>query len=161
MALVAALGLTACGNEPLGGTAGKDIKTLPANTVPPKLAGLTVKPEKVTKALEKAKHSYVNAVGFYSLRKDKVVQGTLQISAFGPEARLDDAGFKTQIVQEASPGAPTPVNVGGKVIQQSSGTKSTVSVWFSQSRMVILTVLATYTGSRGLLEQSLVALPAS
>lgn len=159
--VVSALLLSGCGKEELGGTPGKQIKVLPASTIPPKLAGLTVKQEKVNKALEKAKHSYVNAVGFYSLRKGKVVQGTLQISQFGPEARLGDEGFRTQIVQEASPGAPEDVNVGGKIIQQSAGTKSTVSVWFSQGRMVILTVLKTYTGARGLLEQAVVALPAT
>lgn len=160
--VASALLLTGCGGkEPLGGTAGKDIKVLPASTVPSPLAGLTVKQETVTKALAKAKHSYVNAVGFYSLRKGKVVQGTIQVSQFGPEARLDDKGFRTQIVQEASPGAPEDVNVGGKVIQQSVGTKSAVSVWFSKDRMVILTVLKTYTGGRGLLEQALIALPAT
>lgn len=160
-AVVAALLLAGCGQQALGGTAGKDIKVLPASTVPGTLAGLTVKPEKVTKALQKAKHSYVNAVGFYSLRKGKVVQGTLQVSQFGPEARLEQASFKERIVQEASPGAATGVNVGGKIVQQSAGTKSTVSIWFSKERMVVLTVLNTYTGARGLLEQALVALPAS
>lgn len=155
------LGLTGCGKEPLGGTAGKDIKTLPVTTVPKTMAGLTVKQEKITKALAEAENSYVDAVGFFSLRKEKIVQGTLQISRFGPDARIEDDTFRRQIVQQSSPGAPTTVNVAGASIDQSSGTKSTVSVWFSKGRFVILTVLATYTGARGLLEQALVALPAT
>jgi hypothetical protein len=161
VAVASALLLTGCGKEELGGTPGKQIKVLPASTVPATIAGLSVKPEKVNKALEKAKHSYVNAVGFYSLRKGKTVQGTLQVSQFGPEARLEEQDFRTEIVQQASPGAAEPVNVGGKTVQQSGGTKSTVSVWFSEDRMVILTVLKSYTGGRSLLEQTLVALPAT
>lgn len=155
------IGLTGCGGEPeLTGTPGKDIKVLPASTVPAKLNGLTVKSEKVTKALEQAKQSYVDKVGFYSLRnEDKVVQGTIQVSEFGPSARVSDPDFRTQVVNGSSPGTPATVNVAGTSVQQSTGTKSTVSIWFSEERLIVLTVLKTYAGSRGLLEQTVVALP--
>jgi hypothetical protein len=158
-AAVAVLATTGCGTPALTGTAGKDIAVLPASTVPKKLNGLAVKPEKVTKALAQAKHSYVDAVGFYSLREDDVVQGTLQVARFGPSARLSSADFRRQVILNASPGTPSDVNVGGTSIQQSSGTKSTVSIWFSEGRLIVLTVLATYTGARGLLEQTVEALP--
>jgi hypothetical protein len=161
VALSAALGLSGCGKTALTGTAGKDIKVLPASTLPKTLNGLAVKAEKVTKALQQAKHSYVDAVGFYSLRQEKVVQGTIQVSHFGPSARLDSSDFRTQIVGQASPGRPAPVNVGGTTVSQSLGTKSTVTIWFSKGRMVVLTVLLSYQGARGLLEQTLVALPAT
>lgn len=152
--------LTGCGKAELTGTPGKDIATLPADTLPKKLGPLTVAPEKVAKALAKAKQSYVDAVGFYSLRnEDKVVQGTVQVSQFGPSARIDDKDFRRQVILGASPGAPAPVNVAGTTVQQSTGTKSTVSIWFSEDRLIVLTVLKTYTGGRGLLEQSVVALP--
>jgi len=159
LATVALLGLTGCGEAELTGTPGKDIKTLPVTTVPKTLNGLTVKPEKVTKALEQAKQSYVDKVGFYSLRKDNVVQGTIQVSEFGPSARLSDPEFRTQIINQSSPGTPSTVNVNGTGVQQSTGTKSTVSIWFSEDRFVVLTVLKSYLGARGLLEQTVVALP--
>lgn len=152
-------GTTGCGGPELTGTAGKDIAVLPASTVPARFGELTVNPEDVAKALEQAKHSYVDAVGFYSLRKGKVVQGTLQIARFGPSARLGSEQFRNEIIQQSSPGSPTAVNVGSAIISQSNGTKSTVSVWFSQERLVVLTVLSTYLGGRGLLEQTLTALP--
>ena len=83
--------LSCCGKAELTGTPGKDITTLPADTLPKKLGPLTVAPEKVTKALAKAKQSYVDAIGFYSLRNaEKVVQGTGQVSHCGSFARLDD-----------------------------------------------------------------------
>lgn len=154
------LGPVACTKQELGGTSGKDIKALPASTVPHQLGGLTVKPEPVTKAVQKAQHSYIDAIGFYTLRKGRVVQGTLQVAHFGPEARLDSAHFRSKIIEGASPGVPAPVNVDGTSISQSLGTKSTVSVWFSKGRMVVLTVLLSYPGARGLLEQTLAALPA-
>lgn len=158
--LLAAASLSACGQAQLTGTPGKEIKPLPATELPAKLAGLTVKPETVTKALAKAKQSYVDRVGFYSLRDaDKVVQATIQLSAFGPSARLDDPEFRRQIVLQSSPGAPAPVDVAGTQVQQSTGTKSTVSIWFSEDRLVVLTVLLTYNGGRGLLEQTVKALP--
>lgn len=159
LAAVALLGLAGCGEAELTGTPGKDIKTLPVTTVPKVLNGLAVKPEKVTKALEQAKQSYVDAVGFYSLRKDNVVQGTIQVSEFGPSARLGDPEFRTQIINQSSPGTPATVNVNGTGVQQSTGTKSTVSIWFSEDRFVVLTVLKSYLGARGLLEQTVVALP--
>jgi len=155
------LGSTGCGKKELTGTAGKDIKILPANTLPRELAGLTVKQENVAKATKQAKHSYVDAVGFYTLRQDKRVQGTVQVSRFNDSARLEDADFKTELVQRTSPGTPVAINVGNTTVQQSTGTKSTVSIWFSKGRMIVLTVLLAYTGSRGLLEQALVELPAT
>lgn len=160
-----ALVLTGCGDSgkaQLTGTPGKDIKPLPASILPKTLNGLTVKQEVVTKALEKAKQSYVNQVGFFSLRnQEKRVQGTIQVSAFGPSARLDDPEFRRQIVLQSSPGSPAGVNVSGTTVQQSVGTKSTVSIWFSEDRLVVLTALKTYTGTRGLLEQTVAALPGS
>lgn len=159
VALTAALLGSGCGKTALTGTAGKDIKVLPASTLPKTLSGLTVKPEKVTKALQQAKHSYVDAVGFYSLRQQKVVQGTIQISHFGPTARIDSAAFRTKIVDAASPGKAAVVNVGGTTVSQSLGTKSIVTIWFSKGRMIVLTVLLSYPGARGLLEQTLAALP--
>ncbi len=160
-AVATALLLSGCGKEALGGTSGKNIKVLPASTLPATINGLAVKQERVTKALSAAKHSYVNGVGFFSLREDKVVQGTIQVSMFGPEARLSDDKFREQVITQSSPSIPTPVNVGGATVLQSDGTKATVSIWFSEERMVVLTVLNGYTGGRGLLEQALVALPAT
>ena len=60
---------------------------------------------------------------------------------------------------QSSPGSPASVNVAGTTVQQSVGTKSSVSIWFSENRLIVLTVLKTYTGGRGLLEQAVVALP--
>lgn len=154
-------GTSGCGSKPLGGTPGKAITVLPDTTVPKTLNGLTVKPERVTKALKQAKHAYVDAVGFYSLRKERIVQGTIEVARFGAGARLGDKGFRDQIIIDVSPGTPSAVNVGSSIINQSSGTKSTVDVWFSKGRMVILTVLESYPGARGLLEQTLAALPAT
>ena len=74
------------------------------------------------------------------------MQGTVQVSTFGPAARLDDQEFRQQIVLQSSPGTPTTVNVSGTDVQQSTGTKSTVSIWFSEDRIVVLTVLNSYTG---------------
>lgn len=159
-ALLAVLA-SGCAKEALGGTAGKDIKSLPAKTLPAKLGALTVKQENVKKALAEAEHSYANAVGFYSLREDKMVQATVQVSEFGPEARLGDKDFRKQLVDQSSPGTATALNVGSGTVMQSTGTKSTVSIWFSKGRMVVLTVLSSYDGARGLLEQALVALPAT
>ena len=160
--LVAALALTGCGKAELTGTAGKDIKTLPATTLPAKIGPLTAKPEVVDKAVKKARQSYVDAIGFFSLRDaEKKIQGTVQVSSFGPSARLDDPEFTRQVVLQSSPGAPSTVNVSGTSVQQSTGTKSTVSIWFSEDRLVVLTVLKTYTGGRGLLEQTVAALPGS
>ncbi len=162
LVVVVALALTGCGKAELTGTPGKDITTLPVSTLPTKVGPLTVKAEVVDKALKKAKQSYVDAIGFYSLRnEEKRVQGTVQISSFGPSARLDDPDFRRQIVLGSSPGTPTTVNVSGTNVQQSTGTKSTVSIWFSEDRLVVLTVLKTYNGGRGLLEQTVVALPGS
>lgn len=159
--LATGLGVTGCGTPALTGTAGKDITALPASTLPASLNGLAVTPEKVDKALLTAKHSYLDSVGFFSLRKDKVVQATVQVGHFGPSARLSSPDFRTSIVNSSSPGTPATVNIGSTPVQQSRGTKSTVTVWFSKDRLVILTVLKTYPGGRSLLEQALTALPSA
>ncbi|MCW2544230.1 MAG: hypothetical protein JWM40_1782 [Frankiales bacterium] len=158
---VLAVVTSGCGKQVLGGTAGADIKALPASTLPREISGLTVKQESITKPLKQTKHSYADAIGFYSLRQDKVVQATVQVSQLGPEARLEDEGFRQQLVDQSSPGTAVPLTIGESTVMQSTGTKATVSIWFSQERMVLLTVLSTYDGARGLLEQTLAALPAT
>lgn len=160
VAMTVAFGLTACGTPALTGTPGKDIAKLPASTMPKELNGLAVKQEDISKSLKQAKHAYVDAVGFWTFRQARVVQGTVQVSRFGPSARLEDPDFRKQIITQTSPGEPTDLNVGGASVAQSQGSKSTVSIWISKGRLIVLTALLSYTGSRGLLEAALDALPA-
>ncbi|MHB8341955.1 MAG: hypothetical protein ACYDB7_12410 [Mycobacteriales bacterium] len=152
---------SACSAQALGGTPGGQIATLPPSTLPASIGGLTVAPENVTKALSGVAHSYVNGLGFFSLRKGTQVEATLELARLGPAAPLTSSAFRTEISNQVSVATPVTLDVAGSSVAQSTGPKSTVTVWYAGRDLVVLTVLNSYPQGRGLLEAALGAVPAS
>lgn len=159
--LLPALLAAACSAQALGGTPGGAIATLPPSSLPASIGGLTVKAENVSKALTGVAHSYVDGLAFFSLRKGTQVEATIELARLGPAANLASQAFRTEIVNQVSVATPVSLDVAGATVEQSTGPKSTVTVWYSGRDLVVLTVLNSYLYGRGLLEAALAAEPAS
>lgn len=150
-----AVGLAGCATAALGGTAGPAISPIPSAAVPATLAGLSVRAQPVAKVVKPLRHTDVAELGFYSLRKHKLIEGTLEITEFVASANWRSPAFRSKILAAVSPGLPVTLDVAGQQVQQSNGLKSVVTVWFHGRYLLILTVLDTYPLGRGLLEAAL------
>jgi hypothetical protein len=150
--VVIAGSLAACGGSKVQGTLGRNVKTLDAPAPAPEILGLKAQPEDVSKLISTV---YVNAVSIYSLRKDDVVQATLQISRFNSKARPNDPEFRRTLVTNLGGSEGTPTTVGKETVFITQGTRQRVAVWFRAKNVFILTTRDDYDMPRALLRESL------
>lgn len=148
-----------CSGPALRGTSGRSIAILPASIVPGTMAGLSVRPDDVRPSLRSVKHSYLDAIGFYSLRSHDHVEATLEVARFAEQADYRSSAFRSSVAGGVEQAAPEELSVRGVEVYQASGTRSTIDVWFSGPWMMELTVLATYKHARSLLEAAVAASP--
>lgn len=148
-----------CSGGSLPGPSGRSIAILPASSVPGTMAGLSVRTDDVRPSLRSVEHSYVDAIGFYSLRSHRQVEATLEVARFGRQADYGSAAFRSSVAGGVEQAAPEQLSVRGAQVYQASGTRSTIDVWFSGPWMMELTVLGTYKHARSLLEAAVAASP--
>ena len=153
--LLLAASLAGCGNGKVEGTLGNKVKQLESPAPPPDMLGLTPQSEDVSKLISTVSDLYVNAVSIYSLRKDDVVQATLQISRFNSKARPNDPDFRKALVTNLGGSEGTPTTVGKDTVFITQGTRQRVAVWFRSKNVFILTTRDDYDMPRALLRESL------
>jgi predicted small secreted protein len=153
--LLVAASLTACGGGKVQGTLGRNVKQLDSPAPAPEILGLKAQSEDVSKLISTVSDLYVNAVSIYSLRKDDVVQATLQISRFNAKARPNDPEFRKTLVTNLGGSEGTPTTVGKDTVFITQGTRQRVAVWFRAKTVFILTTRDDYDMPRALLRESL------
>ena len=157
-ALLAATLLGACGDGPSASaeaTAAKDIKQLPVELLPSEILGLTVAREDMSEALESAQLSYVNEVGLYSLRRDELLQATIQISRFNDNAAAESADFRRTLLAQVGGSVPKQVVVGDETVYLTTGTKQTIAVFFRGRTMIVLAIRDDFDKPRTLTREAL------
>ncbi|MDQ3106968.1 MAG: hypothetical protein M3Q68_04105 [Actinomycetota bacterium] len=157
-ALLAATLLGACGDGPSASaeaTAAEDIEQLPVELLPSEILGLTVQREDMSAALQTAQLSYVNEVGLYSLRRDELLQATIQISRFNANAAAESADFRRTLLSQVGGSVPKQVVIGGKTVYLTTGTKQTIAVFFQGRTMIVVAIREDYDQPRTLLRQAL------
>jgi hypothetical protein len=156
--LVAALLGGACGggtNAEAEATSAKDIEQLPEDLLPSEILGLQVQREDMAGTLQGAQRSYVQSVGLYSLRKDDLLQATIQVSEFNNNARVDDSDFRRSLLAQVGGSVPKQVVLGGESIWLTTGTKQTLAVFFRQRLMFVVAVRDDYGQPRTLVREAL------
>lgn len=136
-------------------TAAKDIEQLPEDLLPSEILGLAVAREDMTETLEGAQLSYVNEVGLYSLRRDDLLQATVQVSRFNDNADAESSRFRRALLSQLGGTVPKQVNVGEETVYLTTGTKQTIAVWFRDRTMVVLAIREDYDRPRTLLREAL------
>jgi hypothetical protein len=157
-ALLAATLLGACGDGPSASaeaTAAKDIKQLPAELLPSEILGLDVQREDMAQALQGARLSYVDEVGLYSLRRDDLLQATIQVSRFNDNADADSPKFRRTLLSQVGGSVPKQVIVGDDTVYLTTGTKQTIAVFFRGRTMVVLAIREDYDQPRTLTREAL------
>ena len=151
-ALAVAVIASACGTASARGTSAKDIKQLPKDTVSGTYLGLTPVREDISGTLrDQLANAYVDAVGLYSLRHDKLLEATLQISKLSKSARPKDPKFQQQVVGQIGGTAVQGFVMDGRRVYRSSARKQSLSSWFRGDYLLVLSVRDTYPYPRSLL----------
>jgi hypothetical protein len=153
--------LPACGSAKVVASAtGAQIDELPADVLPPKLNGLTVRHEDVRVELKQVRRSYAQAAGLWSLRRsDDRVQATLEIVRFFNEPRYSSAGFRRTIVNQIGTSRPVETLMGDRSVYRTTGTKQTVALWFSGRHMLLLSIRDDLKTPRALIRRALEVQP--
>jgi len=124
---------------------------------PPEVLGLTVQKEDLSKTLAGEKRPlYVDRVGLYSFREpNKLLQGTLQIAHFRPDAPSGSSDFQLSIVGHLGNSLPIVVRVGSQPVYITTSKGLVLAVWFHKGYMLALSIRRSYGQPKELLRQAL------
>lgn len=150
-----ALGVTACGGDAVAGTAGKEIEQLPADLVPAELLGLPVVQEDMSATVASVEDAFVEAVGLYAMRRDDLLQATLQVSRFRKDAPVEEAKFRSSLVNQIGGRRVQRFRMGDETIYRTTGRKQTISMWYHGDYLFVLSARETFEAPRALLREAL------
>jgi hypothetical protein len=122
--------------------------------VPDNLLDLAVQKEDVS-VVENTKRPFVEAVGLYSLRRDDLLQATLQISRFTEEADATSTKFRQSVVTQIGSTTPRLFRVGDRTVYLTTGRRQSVAVWWEDRYLFVLSSRDDYETPRGLLRAAL------
>lgn len=152
------LATSACDSGPSASaeaTAADDIEQLPADLLPNELLGLAVQREDMSETLQGAQLSYIDQVGLYSLRRDDLLQATIQVSRFNDNADFESSRFRRALLSQVGGSVPKEILIGDERIFLTTGTKQTIAVFFREGTMVVVAVRDDYEAPRTLLREAL------
>lgn len=159
-ALMLAAGLGACGGKAVAGTSGKEIKQLPPDFVGSELLGLPIAQEDMTATVARADDAFVESIGLYSMRRDDLLQATLQVSKFRSNAPIEKASFRSSVVRQIGGRTIETFRMGSTTVYRTTGRKQTISLWFRGRYLFVLSVRESFTQPRTLLRAALEVKPA-
>ena len=157
MLAASAVLLGACANRVVAPPAQSvaHVEPMSAGVLPAHLADLTVQNESLPGQIRSATGSYATSIGFYSLRKTKLVEATLEVIKLSSSANWRSAGFRTSLVNQLSGSVPNQIDLDGHSVYQSAGSGSTEDVWFNGRYVLLLTIRSNYPTPRSLAESAL------
>jgi hypothetical protein len=158
--VAAALTGSACGGDRVSGTSGDEIAQLPSTLVPTELQGLPVSQEDMTDTVSRSKDAFIESVGLYSMRREDLLQATLQVSKFRDNAPINRPGFRVSLVNQIGGSRVQPYRMGKETVYRTTGRKQVISVWFKDDHMFVLSIRDTYETPRSLLREALEIDPA-
>lgn len=156
--LVVMLSAGACGGDTSASaeaTATGDITQLPSDLLPSEILGLTVQREDMSETLQGARLSYVDEVGLYSLRRDDLLQATIQVSRFNDNADAESAKFRRALLSQVGGSVPKQVVIGDETVYLTTGTKQTIAVFFRGRTMVVIAIRDDFNQPRTLMREAL------
>jgi hypothetical protein len=129
------------------------VEQLPAELVPADVLGLRVSRENVDKAITGDERLFTEAVGFYSLRRDKLLMATMQVARFTPDTPYKEREFQQSVVAQVGGSVPTLLTVGDRRVFLTTVSKQHVYLWFADRSLFQLTVRPSFEQPLGLLRE--------
>jgi len=133
-----------------------ELGEIPISHVPAELLGMKLEAEKsaeIVKATES--QPFVEEIGLFSMRRDELLQATLQIARFSPEAKLDERRFRDNIAEQISNSKPQVLRMGKELVYMSASQKQALVVWFKDRTMFVLAMREEFPQPRALLREAL------
>lgn len=155
LAAAAALSLAACADEPPEVSAAKarSIEELDVS-IPLDLDGLEVVEEDITETVQDGRRPYLDGASLYSFREDELLQATLQVGRFADDVDEEDEDFVNSIITNIGPGA-REVRMGSQQLYVTGADRQTLSIWFRDGHMFVLSTRDGFEGGRSLLREAL------
>jgi len=144
----------ACGGKTSAGRKGTDVDSVHI-TLPDALAGLNVKRESTKSQLAGISSTYLRATNLYSLRKNDLVEATLQVSQLESGSRFESTPFRLTLVNRIGGGVPVSVRLGSSTVYLTQGVRQNVAVWFRGPYYLVLTSRIDFDQPRTLLRAAL------
>jgi hypothetical protein len=132
------------------------VKTLHLEGFPTQFLDLSVQLEAV-KALKSQKRAFVDGLAMFSLRRDELLQATLQVSRFSKEAKVTSGRFRNSVVAQIGSTTPQALRMGEDTVFLTAGRRQSVAVWFKDRYLFILSTRDDYAQPRSLLRTVLEA----
>jgi hypothetical protein len=125
-------------------------------TPPPKLVGLDVAKENISKSLRKTtRPEYLTDVSLYSLRQSgKELQATIQIGQFRKGAPTSDHGFQREIAAKVGTLVPREQRVGDVTVYVTKVKKLDIALWFRGGHLFILSIKEGFQQPKSLIRQA-------
>jgi hypothetical protein len=119
--------------------------------LPTVMLGLNVGREDIASRVTQSEQPYVDSVGLFAFRRGKdVLEATLQVSRFTPEARPESADFRGSIISRIGGASPRQIRIGEQRLFLTSGRNQIVFIWFKKRGFFVLTVRRDYAFPRTL-----------
>ena len=147
--------LGACGEDPpaVDQAKNRSIEELEVS-IPLDMAGLEVAEEDITETVADGRRPYLDGAALYSFREEDLLQATLQIGRFAEDVDYRDEDFVSSIITNIGPAARR-VRMRDKQLYVTGGDRQTLTVWFQDDNMFILSTRDGFEGGRGLLREAL------
>lgn len=144
--------LAACGGDNGPSVTVAKFDAVPADVLPPSLLDLTVSKEDFSATLLAGQEPYIDALGVFGLRRDALLQATIQVSRFITPETIKDPLFRRSLAAQIGGGAqPSVSRVGSETVFIMPSGSQTLAVWYGTSEMYVLTVRPEYKQPRRLL----------
>jgi hypothetical protein len=150
-AIALSFGVSACGNHRVVGTSGRQIGNVEATLIPTSILDLNVVQEDIRPTLAKSSNTYVGAAGLFSMRRDNVIQATLEVARLTPKANAESPKFREVLAEQIGGSKPQTARIGTDLVYFTSATKQRLFVWFRDRSFYVLSVRSDYTQPRDLL----------
>lgn len=152
LALLIAVGvaLSGCGDDATG-VSGEQLAQL-ADVLPGELLGLRVSEEEPGSTLGTVDSTYMTSFGLYALRDGDLLQATVQVGDLASEDRdVTSPEFRREVALNIGGQESQPFRMGDDTVYLTAGRKQSISIWFRDARMYVVSVRDTYTTPRTLL----------
>jgi hypothetical protein len=153
LAVLVLLVAPACGGDKRASAA--KIEDIPLSAMPAELLGMKVEAEKAAELVRSDEEPFIEDIGLFSLRRDDLLQATIQISRFTAEARLHDRQFRDTLANQVSTGNAEVLRMDDTIVYMSAGETQSLAVWFKDRSMFILATRTEFKQPRALLRKVL------
>ena len=117
---------------------GGQVRPISGSVLPATLLGLRVSQEDVSQSIERVSRTYLRELSLYSLRRDKLLEATLEVGAFdhGAMVSIDD-----MVVASVSGGSlPHRARLGATQVWFVRAIQQRLALWFTRDRFYVMSI---------------------